>query len=202
MSGTSSRGKQPAWKRQNRAWHAVTPPSGMTDMKLRVPSLSDLIANEAVPERLRAIALKSAAHPAGLRGVIADTLAAQNEAEAKPEGDPEKKTLEDALQNEDLKQAIEDVVEIQKRLIVGNVSVGGELLTDEDLDDPEFPSVDAEWLGGVMLRELDVDARGVRLGIEPLDRWARFRDFHECTPDCSACQALQDEFSSVDLGRV
>lgn len=195
MSGTTTKSKQPAWKKQNRAWHSATPPSGMTGLKLRIPSMSDLMADEAIPERLRAIALKTVGHPNGLRGVVTDSLKEQNDAEDKGE-----KTLEDALQNEELKQAIEDVVEIQKRLIVGNVTVDGEPLTLEDLEDPDFPTIDAEWLGGVMLREIDFDAKGVRLGIEPLDRWAQFRHFHDCDPNCSACSALQDFFSSVDLG--
>ena len=185
----------PNWKSQNRAWHQVTPPSGMTGMELRIPALTDLIRNEAVPERLRTIALKSAAHPAGLRGVMAQTLTDENQAEA--EGKP----LEDALKdNSELRQAVEDVVEIQKRLICECVRVGGEMLTLEDLDDPDFPAPDAEWLGSVMLREAEYDAKGVRLGIEPLESWARFRHFHDCGPDCGACAALQDEFSSVDLG--
>lgn len=190
--------KGKTWKQQNRAWHKVTPPSGMEDCELRIPSISDLIRNEAVPERLRAIALKSAAHPAGLRGVMAQALDDQNEAENKGE-----KTLEESLaESSELKQAIEDVVDIQKRLVVENVKIGGEFLTLEDLDDPDFPTSDAEWLAGVMLREVEFDAKGVRLGIEPLERWARFRHFHDCAEDCGACQALQDEFSSVDLGRV
>lgn len=194
---TTTRSAKPAWKKQNRAWHKVTPPSGMDGVELRIPALSDLIRNEAVPQRLRSIALKAAAHPAGIRGVMADSLKEENDAE-----DAGEKTLEDALENDELRQAIEDVVEIQKRLIVGNVKIEGTPLTEEDLDDPEFPSNDAEWLGGVMLREIDIDAKGVRLGIEPLDRWASFRHFHDCPADCGSCAALQDEFSSVDLSRV
>lgn len=198
MAPRATASSTPAWKKQKRAWHKVTPPSGMTDMELRIPALSDLIRNEAVPERLRSIALKSAAHPAGFRGVMAQQLDDQNEAEEKGE-----KTLEDAIaENSELKQAIDDVTDITKRLVAENVKVGGEFLTLEDLDDPEFPTVDAEWLAGVMLRDIEFDAKGVRLGIEPLERWARFRHFHDCAEDCGACAALQDEFSTVDLGRV
>lgn len=186
------------WKQQKRAWHKATPPSGMEGVELRIPALTDLFRNEAVPQRLRALALKSAAHPAALRGVMADTLQLENAAE-----DAGEKTLEEAIdESSELRQAIDDVVEIQKHLIVENVRIGGELLTLEDLDDPDFPAPDAEWLGSVMLREIDVDARGVRLGIEPLDRWASFRHFHDCPESCVSCQALQDEFSSVDLGVV
>jgi hypothetical protein len=191
---TSSRSKTPAWKKQSRAWHKVTPPSGMEDVELRIPALTELIRADAVPERLRSIALKAAAHPAGLRGVMAEQLQKSNE---------NKETDEEVLiEDSELRQAVDDVVEIQKRLIVDSVKVAGELLTREDLEDPDFPAPDAEWFGSVMLREVDYDARGVRLGIEPLDHWARFRDFHDCGPDCSACTALQDAFSSVDLGRL
>jgi hypothetical protein len=166
----------------------------MPGVEVRIPALTELIRNEAVPDRLRAIALKSAAHPEGLRGVVGDQLRAANEA----------KTPDEELVKDDsaLLQAIDDVIEIQKRLIVESVRVDGELLTLEDLDDPDFPAPDAEFYGLVMLRETEYDARGVRLGIEPLDTWARFRDFHDCGPDCVSCTALQDEFSSVDLGDV
>lgn len=184
------------WKQQNRAWHKVTPPSGMEGMELRIPALTELIRDEAVPERLRAIALKAAAHPNGLKGVLASKL---GESEEKKESD------EQALADDDeavvgLKSAIEDVVEIQKRLITKNVKVAGEFLTLADLNDEDFPAPDAEWLAGVMLRETNVDAKGVTLGIAPLDEWAVFRHFHDCGPDCGACAALQDELSSVDLG--
>jgi hypothetical protein len=192
MSTTKKTTSNPPWKQQARAWHQVTPPSGMDGMELRIPSLTVLIRNEAVPERLRAIALKSAAHPAALRGVMADELRAA-------EGQPDEEIVQD---DSALKQAIEDVVDIQKRLIVESVRVGGTMLTLDDLDDPDFPAPDAEWLGGVMLREIDYDARGVRLGIEPLEAFSRFRHFHDCSEGCGACAALQDEFSSPDLGRL
>lgn len=189
---TTTKTKTGSWRNQNRAWHKVTPPSGMEGVELRIPALTELIRNEAVPDRLRAIALKSAAHPAGLRGVMADTLKTAEDA-----GEPDEKLIDD---NSTLKQAIDDVIEIQKRLITESVRVNGELLTLEDLNDTDFPAPDAEWFAGVMLREVEYDAKGVRLGIEPLDAWARFRDFHDCGPGCGACAALQDEFSSVDLG--
>jgi hypothetical protein len=195
-STTSKKG----WKAQNRAWHKVTPPSGMAGVEVRIPDLTELIKNDAVPERLRAAALKAAAHPAGLRGVVTDELKKANDAQ---DGE-EKRTDAELLDDESsaLRKAIDDVVEIQKHLIVESARVYGVLLTMDDLNDPEFPAPDKEWLGGVMLREIDYDARGVRLGIEPLSSWERFRHFHDCDPDCSACAALQDALSSVDLGLV
>jgi hypothetical protein len=126
---------------------------------------------------------------------MADALSKENEEET--EGKPIEQAIEEDSQ---LRQAIDDIVEIQKRLIVECVRVDGVMLTEADLADPDFPAPDAEWLGAVMLREQEYDARGVRLGIEPLDSWARFRLFHDCAAACSACAALQDDFSSVDLG--
>jgi hypothetical protein len=186
--------KSTSWKDQRRAWHQVTPPSGMAGMELRIPALTELIRGDAVPDRLRAIALKAAAHPAGLRGVMSDEL---------QKAEKEEQTDEQVLADESaLRSAIVDVIAIQKLLVTQSVRVGGKLLTLEDLDDPDFPAPDAEWLGGVMLREIEYDARGVRLGIEPLSSWERFRHFHDCGADCSACAALQDELSTVDLGVV
>jgi hypothetical protein len=191
----------PKWKQQNRTWHPVTPPSGMSDVEVRIPSLTELIRAEGVPDRLRALALKAAAHPGGMRGVMAEELVDANKQIAEAE-DQEKATADLVEKDAGLRQALDDVVEIQKHLITQSVRVGGELLTIADLDDPDFPAPDAEWFGAVMLREESYDARGVRLGIEPLDAWGRFRDFHDCGPDCGACAALQDEFSSADLGVV
>jgi hypothetical protein len=186
---TTTTGTSPSWK--NGTWHDVTGPAG-TKYELRIPALTELIRNEAVPERLRAIALKSAAHPAGIRGVVADQLDEANEA----------KTSDEDLVKDDsgLKQAIDDLVGIQKALITESVKCDGKLLSLADVEDPDFPALDAEWLGGVMLREIEYDALGVRLGIAPLNAWARFRHFHDCGPDCGGCASLQDELSTVDLG--
>lgn len=188
----TSKTAAPSWKKQARTWHKVTPPSGMTGVELRIPSLTELIRDQAVPDRLRAIALKAAAHPAGMRGVMADQL-------AKDKDKADAEVIDDGA---DLRQAIDDLAEMQKRLVTSAVRVDGDLLTLEDIEDPEFPQPDLEFYGGVMLREIDYDARGVRLGIEPLDAFGSFRRFHDCGPDCSACAALQDEFSSVDLGAL
>jgi hypothetical protein len=47
------------------------------------------------------------------------------------------------------------------------------------------------------------DARGVRIGVEPLDRWASFREAHGCPDqDCPGCAQLVRELSSVDVGDV
>lgn len=182
----------PGWKAQNRAWHKVTPPSGMAGLEVRIPALTELLRNDAVPDRLRAVALKATAHPAGLRGVMTDELK-----QAEEEKQSDEQVLDD---NSALRKAIDDVIEIQKYLVTENARVNGVPLTLDDLNDPEFPAPDAEWLGGVMLREVEYDAQGVRLGIEPLSTWERFRHFHDCGPDCVACAALQDALSTVDLG--
>lgn len=185
----SARKKSPAWKRGT--WHTVTGDSGCV-YELRIPSIPDLIKDEAVPERLRAIALRSAAHPRGLKGVVHDELA---ESKEKNESDAEVLDPESALA-----KALSDVEEIQKRLITHNVKCEGEFLTLEDLDDEDFPEPDAEMLAGMCCREVVRDAKGVRIGIAPLEEWDTFRHFHDCPPGCGACAALQDAFSTADLG--
>jgi len=48
------------------------------------------------------------------------------------------------------------------------------------------------------------DARGVRIGVEPLQRFARFHHFHGLPEDgaCDGCARFVAEFSSVDVGVV
>lgn len=76
-------------------------------------------------------------------------------------------------------------------------------LTLEDLgtgqldDDPLLPTVDYKWLVDLAFGNMDYDGEGRRVfGIEPLTRWATFRDFHECAPDCASCGLLAAAFSA------
>lgn len=68
-------------------------------------------------------------------------------------------------------------------------------LTPEDLAD--LPPEDVDFLGALVQRRVTEDARGRTLGIEPLDRWATFRDKHHCADDCASCAAVISEFSAA-----
>jgi hypothetical protein len=180
-----------AWK--GRTWHKpVTLPSGV-EVAVRIPSLAALIKEEGLPDRLRALVIKASAHPGGLQGVTREDYM---QTEEKP-----------AEERQDLlAAAVSDLADLQQRLVLENVrTLDGETLTAEDLDG--VPEPDKEWLGLIMLRQIAYDAKGVRLGVEPLDSWERFRHWHGCGDEhgsagCSACASLQDEFSTADLGHV
>lgn len=167
-----------------RVWHDVTLPSGMV-VQLRIPGLTELVKANGVPDHLRALALASAANPNGVRGEIAKAI-----------GDTEAETVE---REKATRQAIDDLADMTKHLILA--CVREPVVTAEELDTPGLiPEPDKELLGAIMLRETSYDAKGVKLGVEPLDIWERFRHHHECPADCESCTTLQDEFSTADLG--
>jgi hypothetical protein len=70
-------------------------------------------------------------------------------------------------------------------------------LTVDDLD--EVPEEDLEMLMRIVTGRQTFDAAGVRIGVEPLDAWATFRDEHGCPPDCEACVKARGRLSSVLL---
>src|SRR2546421_717747 len=41
-----------------------------------------------------------------------------------------------------------------------------------------------------------VDARGVRLGVETIDRWELWRLTHGCAEECESCKELIDQLST------
>jgi hypothetical protein len=77
-------------------------------------------------------------------------------------------------------------------------------LTPADL--AELPEDDLALVAELVMRLRNRDARGVTIGVEPLDRWATFREAHQCDdgssggPRCEGCQKVTELFSSVDVG--
>jgi len=61
------------------------------------------------------------------------------------------------------------------------------------------PEEDLEMLMRIVTGRQSFDAAGVRIGVEPLDAWATFRDEHECAPDCQACVEARRQLSSLQL---
>jgi len=59
-----------------------------------------------------------------------------------------------------------------------------------------LPAQDREMLRDIAMRVRQHDAKGVRLGVEPLDRWERFRHHHGCAEGCPACEKARDELST------
>lgn len=68
------------------------------------------------------------------------------------------------------------------------IHVDGQPQVDQEMIDL-LPPVDYHWAAAIAIRECDTDGQGRRLwGLEPLSRWAAFREHHGCEPDCESCE--------------
>jgi len=148
----------------------VTMPSG-AKVRIRPPNMDVYALAGGLPARLRPLTTPSSAE---LNRRLTTEAQTEKEVEAN-------------------KLAAEYLVEIARLTIVEpDLS---KLTTFEELDEILLP-VDFHWLLQIGQRETDVDGTGKRMwGVEPLDRWRRFRDFHGCAEDCPACLDFQREFS-------
>ena len=80
--------------------------------------------------------------------------------------------------------------------IVRNMVIEPAIPDGTDMDELFLPA-DYHFLFRVAQRELDEDATGRRLwGVEPISRWALFRDEHGCEEDCEACGRVSDQLSA------
>lgn len=168
------------WKR--RAVHEVTLFSGAR-VVMRFPNLAFMLEKDAVPSRLLEAALRELTTPGAI------PVKEQEEGET---GDGSIKFDQDM---------IKQMSELARWLVLQ--SVVSPKLTPEDLD-PEtgIPSEDVDLLISLARRERDRDARGVKLGVEPLERFATFREEHECAEGCEACSRVVARFSTYRTGDV
>jgi len=148
-------------------------------LKIKFPDMSSLLRADALPTELVHVAFMDKFAPDMLRQIIGD---ADKEAEL--------------LRNFD---------DLQNRLIV-------EMLVEPKLTLDELhlvPQEDLEMLKEIAMRERNTDARGVILGVVPLDVFATFREAHEGSedvaadhppfpdPDCGLCVEAFRAFSSL-----
>jgi hypothetical protein len=145
----------------------------------RIPNVAMLIKADAIPQHLLEVAMRDA---------MGQPLVPSQNGEA-AEGEPEP-----TLSTELMKQA----VELQEWLVTQMVIEPA--LEVEDLE--ELPQEDVDMLVAIAQRNRFRDAAGVRLGVMPLDEAERFRHWHKCADGCPACQAWQQEFSSIDVGEL
>ena len=157
--------------------HTITTYTGHV-IRIKYPNLALMMRVGLVPTHLRAVALKVA------RGEINVSSREVTVGEDLPEPEGE------AAYEEMLK-----LVELLDLLIMEMVLEPK--LSQEDVD--AMPGEDRDLLLAIANRERDVDAVGVRLGVEPLSRWDNFRGRHNCPEDCRPCQAVRQFYSSVDL---
>lgn len=176
-----SAGSKAAWGKLG--VHTVTCPSGMT-VKMRIPNLQLLIRQDRIPGKLMEVALRES-----LGQPILDQVRGGGEAGNGSVGDD--------FDLEKAKELISQGFEFQRWLVTE--AVVEPKVTVEDLDAGLVPEEDAEMLSALAQRIRFTDAKGVRLGVMPLDAFEEFRREHGCPPDCPSCAALQNEFSSVGV---
>jgi hypothetical protein len=177
---------------QARATHTITLPSGQR-VQIRIPGIGTLLEYGDLPGDLLEIALLELTTEGGATAALAAELA--------------------QAENGNREKALERIArygEFQRHLVgaaVVAVEVGDTFdpisLTAENLADGSLPEDDLAMVAEIVQRLRLYDARGVRIGVEPLDRWAAFREAHGCDDEnCEGCQKLIAALSSVDVGGV
>lgn len=180
-----------AW--QARATHTITLPSGQR-IRIRIPGIGTLLEKGDLPEDLLEMALLELTAEGGATAALAGELA--------------------NAENGNREKAVERIArygEFQRHLVCAAV-VAVETapdafepltLTPESLLDGSLPEDDLAMVAEIVQRLRAHDARGVRIGVEPIDRWATFRESHGCADEgCEGCQKLIDALSSTDVGAV
>jgi len=176
-----------AW--QSKAVHTVTCPSGQK-IKIVMPGLAALLERGELPSELVPVALLDFTAEAGVNGAIADAL------------------TDETKSQEEVMASLAGFTGLQRFLackaIVAVQSPDGEWLDvtipveDADL----FPEDDLAMIAEIVQRLRAHDAVGVTVGVEPLDRWATFREEHRCPEDCEACARVVSTLSSVYMDPV
>jgi hypothetical protein len=188
MSTTTKNGTQASLSAWQNRHHTVTCPSGQR-LRIRIPGVETILEHGELPEELIEIALLEVTREDGAAGAIAEQLPSLGKDEKLA------RLAEFTAFQRELARAA--VVEIQD----ANGIWAAATLSADDLRD--LPDADVEMIAMIVLRLRGTDARGVTVGVEPLDRWRRFHESHGLDPEgCEACKAFLDELSTADVGAV
>lgn len=177
-----------AWR--SRSLHAITLPSGQR-VRIKIPGIATLLEHGDLPDDLLSIALLELTSEGGATAELARQLqVSENGERAKI---VERIAAYGRFQRELVRAAI---VQVETEDGWEDVS-----LTLDDLGG--LPEDDLAMVSEIVQRLRAHDARGVRIGVEPLDRWATFREAHGCPDeDCPGCAKLVQALSSLDVGAV
>lgn len=167
-----------------RTIHTVTGFSGST-CKIRIVGIPTMLEIGVFPDHLIGIALLDISTREGAVGAL-------------------RETLQDVLAEEKRAEMVAEVrklAEYERRIVAASLVEPD--LTYEEIASGEFPEDDFSMILEIVQRRRAYDARGVRIGVEPLDRWAMFHREHGLDPeDCEHCERLSQELSSIDVGAV
>lgn len=164
--------------------HRVTLPSSAV-VRLRIPSLTDLLLIDGLPNDLNTLAQ---------RWIVTEAMQGHPNAQPLFHEDPET-----GLPNF-TKDDLEHLDELTVRLI--SIALVEPAMTYEELADPASgpPKQDLQMLQEIVTRRRVTDAKGVRLGVAEMTWFEPFRVEHECAEGCEACKRAFQRLSSVDLG--
>ena len=168
-------GSADEWGR--RRLNNVECPSGMR-IVLQSVTLDELAAEDALPDDLLVVALLETT-PGGVTGARAELLKLET-----PEGVAKAQKLS------------QDLVGLTNRLVLRAVVEPKLTLAQASTIDP----YDKAMIVGIATRRLEFDAAGRRVGVEPLDTFATFREEHGCPEECPACSTSRDRLSTVHGG--
>ncbi len=177
---------------QARSVHTITCPSGQR-IRIRIPGIATLLEHGDLPDDLTEIALLELSAVNGATGELAQQLASTNGNRAE--------ILERVRQYGQFQR------ELVRAAVVAVESAPNKwqdvTLSMDDIGGGSLPEDDLALVAEIVQRLRATDARGVKIGVEPIDRWATFREAHSCPDeDCPGCQKLIDELSSLDVDEV
>ncbi len=177
---------------QARSVHTITCPSGQR-IRIRIPGIATLLEHGDLPDDLTEIALLELSAVNGATGELAQQLASTNGNRAE--------ILERVRQYGQFQR------ELVRAAVVAVESAPNKwqdvTLSMDDIGGGSLPEDDLALVAEIVQRLRATDARGVKIGVEAIDRWATFREAHSCPDeDCPGCQKLIDELSSLDVDEV
>lgn len=181
----SERDSTPADVWRQKAVHTVTGPSGAV-LKIRIPGIGTLLEHGDLPMHLVSVALLDISHRDGAAAAL-------------------REALDDVLDDTKRERALEEVRklgEYQRRIVAA--ALVEPALTYEEIASGDYPEDDLAMVAEIVQRLRAFDARGVRIGVEPLDRWATFHTEHGLgAPDgCEHCVRVVEQLSSSHVGGV
>lgn len=157
----------------------------------RFLTLGEMITKGALPHQLLELAALEYAEPGAGPRAIAEAFTGLSETSSEDEIQAADTTAQEIGRN---------LAALNRELCAA--ALVEPKLTADDLAHPDFPIQDLEMLAGFLTRQLQFDAAGRRIGVEPLDTFATFRNEHGCAPDCPQCEQARRQLSSPHLGAV
>lgn len=163
-----------------------------TWVRLRFPNLGELVANEALPETLLGVAMLQV-FTGDAAGSLADEM-------LRLDGD-------ELAEKQGRLRELNDQLGQLERHLVAHALVEPKVTADQ-LAAPDFPQEDLQLLGDLVMRRRRTDARGVHLGVVPLETFRVVREAHGCLEleqrgeACPGCQELERRLSTDRPGSL